>query len=411
MTSLLERCAGLDVHQATVMATVRVPGDQGGRRVVTQTFGTTTPALMVLRDWLQAFGVTHVAMESTGVYWKPIYYILEDAFDLLLVNMQHLDRVPGRKSDVQDSEWLAQLLDCGLLRGSLVLPAPMRDLRDLTRYRTKQIEDRTREANRLHRVLEDAGIKLSSVASDVLGVSGRAMVEALLHGTTDSTVLADLARGRLRRKLPALREALQGRFRAHHAFLVGQILAKLDFLDEVITTVTDEIDRHLLPFEAVLTRLDTIPGVNRKAAVTILAETGGDMTRFASPGHLCSWAAVSPGQHESAGKRRSGRTRKGNRFLRRTLVESGLAATRAKGTALQARYSRVKSHRGHKKAVIAVGHQILEIAFFIMRDDVTYHELGPDYFDRHHRDRAVRRHVHSLESLGYRVTLQAPQAA
>lgn len=411
MTPILERCAGLDVHQATVIATIRVPGDHGGRRAITHTFGTTTPELVVLREWLQAFGVTHVAMESTGVYWKPVYYMLEDGCELLLINMQHLDHVPGRKSDVQDSEWIAQLLECGLLRGSLVPPAPIRDLRELTRYRTKQIEDRTREANRLHRVLQDAGIKLSSVASDVLGVSGRAMLDALVCGTTDPTVLADLARGRLRQKLPALRDALQGRFRSHHAFLVGQILAKLDFLDEVILTLTDEIDRHLVPFEPVLARLDTIPGVNRKGAVAIFVESGGDMTRFATSAHFCSWGAMCPGHNESAGKRRSGKTRKGNRFLRRALIESGLAATRANGTALQARYYRVKRHRGHKKAVVAVGHHLLEIAYFVMRDHTTYQELGADYFDRRQRDRTVRRSVRQLESLGYRVTLEAPEAA
>ena len=405
MHPIIERCVGLDVHQATVMATVRIPDDHGGRQVITETFGTTTVALVTLRDWLQAYGVTHVAMESTGVYWKPVYYVLEDAFTLLLVNVQQFKQVPGRKSDVRDSAWMAQLLEWGLLRGSLVLPAPMRDLRELTRYRKHQIRDRAREVNRLHRVLEDAGLKLSTVATDVMGASGRAMLEALLQGTTDPTVLADLAKGKLRTKLPALRQALAGYFRSHHRFLIGQILAKVDFLDETIGTLSEEIDRLVAPFEATLASLDTIPGVDRKAAVTILAETGGDMSRFPTAGHLCSWAGMCPGQNESAGKRRSGKTRRANRYLRGTLIEGGLAATRAKATALQARYYRVKRNRGHKKAVVATGHQILEIAFYLMRDGVTYHELGGDYFDRMHRDRAIRRHVRQLEALGYKVTL------
>ena len=406
MHPMIERCAGLDVHQATVMATVRIPDADDGRQVITETFATTTAALLTLRDWLQAHGVTQVAMESTGVYWKPVYYVLEDAFTLLLVNVQQLKQVPGRKSDVRDSAWIAQLLEWGLLRGSLVPPAPIRDLRELTRYRKHQIRDRAREVNRLHRVLEDAGLKLSTVATDVMGASGRAMLEALLQGTTDPAVLAELAKGKLRKKLPALRQALAGRFRPQHGFLLGEILAKIDFLEETIATLTEEIDRLVAPFEAMLANLDTIPGVDRKGAITILAETSGDMSRFATAGHLCSWGAMCPGQNESAGKRRSGRTRQGNRYLRGMLIECGLAATRANETALQARYYRVKRHRGHKKAVVAVGHQILEIAYYIMRDGVTYQELGADYFDRRHRDRAIRRHVRQLEAFGYRVALE-----
>lgn len=410
MQPTIERCAGLDVHQATVVATVRIPDSHGGRQAITETFATTTAGLLTLRDWLQAYGVTHVAMESTGVYWKPVYYVLEDAFTLLLVNVQHLKQVPGRKSDVRDSAWIAQLLEWGLLRGSLVPPAPIRDLRDLTRYRHHQIRDRAREINRLHRILEDAGLKLSTVASDVMGASGRAMLNALLQGTTDPAVLADLAKGKLRKKLPALRQALAGRFRPHHQFLLAQLLAKVDFLDETILTLTEAIDRLVAPFEATLANLDTIPGLGRKGAITIVAETGGDMRRFPTAGHLCSWGAMCPGQNESAGKRRSGKTRRGNRYLRGALIESGLAASRAKETALQTRYFRVKRHRGHKKAVVAVGHQILEIAFYIMRDGTTYQELGGDYFDRRHRDRATRRHVRQLETLGYHVTLERAAA-
>lgn len=405
MQSMITRCAGIDIHQATIVVTVRVPDDTGGRRHETQTFGTMTADLLAARAWLQAYGVTHVAMESTGVYWRPLYYLLEEDFMLLLVNMQHLKQVPGRKSDVRDSEWLAQLLEWGLLSSSLVPPAPIRDLRELTRYRKRQIEDRAQEVNRLYRVLEDAGLKLASVMTDVMGRSGRSMLEAILGGTTDATALAELARGRLRQKLPALRLALVSQFRAHHAFLVTQILTKIDFLEEQIAVLTEEIDRQLAPFEPVIAKLTTIPAVARRNAVTILVETGGDMSHFLTAAHLCSWGAMCPGQNESAGKRRSGKTRDGNRYLRGALIESGLAATRTKGTALQARYYRVKRHRGHKKAIVAVGHQILEIAYFIMRDGVTYQELGADYFDRRDRERATRRHVKQLEALGYRVTL------
>ena len=406
MQSMIERCAGIDVHQATIVVTVRVPDGGGGRRVETHSFGTMTSDLLAARGWLQAHGVTHVAMESTGVYWRPLYYVLEGEVRVLLVNMQHLQQVPGRKSDVRDSEWLAQLLECGLLKGSLVPPAPIRDLRELTRYRKRQIEDRTQEVNRLYRVLEDAGVKLASVLSDVMGRSGRAMVDALIGGSTDAAALAALAKGRLRAKLPALRLALESQLRDRHRFLLAQILGKIDFLEGQIATLTAEIDRHLVPFEPVLARLTTIPGVGRRGAVTLLVETTGEMSHFPTAAHLCSWAGMCPGQNESAGKRRSGQTRDANRYLRGALIESGLAATRAKDTALQARYYRIKRHRGHKKAVVAVGHQILEIAYYVMRDGVTYTELGAQYFDRRRRDRATRRHVQQLEALGYHVTLE-----
>jgi transposase len=410
MDRILERCAGIDVHQATVMVTVRVPGPGGDRLEVTETFPTTTHGLLTMREWLQAHGVTHAAMESTGVYWKPVYYVLEDGFTLLLVNTQHVQRVPGRKSDVRDSAWLAQLLECGLLRGSFVPPRPIRELRDLTRYRKHQVRDRAREVNRLHQVLEDAGLKLSSVASNVLGASGRAMIEALLKGTTDPATLADLAQGKLRRKLPALRQALTGRFRDHHAFLVGQSLAKLDYLEELIDSCSTRIDALLRPFQATLDRLVTIPGLKQLTADVVVAETGADMARFPSAAHLCSWAALCPGQDESAGKRRSGHTRHGNRYLRTALIECALAASRAKHTALQALYFRIKRHRGHNKAVVAVAHQILQICYHVMQQGTDYQELGPDYFDRRHRERTVKRHIRQLEQLGYQVMLVEPAA-
>jgi transposase len=406
MEVVITRGAGLDVHKATVVATVRVPGPDGDRQIVTETFGTMTPDLIALREWLQAYGVTHVALESTGVYWKPVYYVLEDAFELWLINMHELTRVPGRKTDVQDSEWLAQLLECGLLRRSFVPPPVIRELRDITRYRVQQTRERSREVNRLQKVLEDAGVKLTSVLTDVMGVSGRAMVEALVAGTTDPRVLADLARGQLRKKLPALQRALVGRVRPVHAFLLQEILAKIDYLDEALERQTAEIDRRVAPFGPMLTALDTIPGIDRIGAISLLAETGGDMTRFPSAAHLCSWAGMCPGHDESAGKRRSGKTRKANRYLRTTLIQAGVGASHKKDSALRALYARVRGRRGHKKAVVATGHQILEIAYYVMRDGVTYRELGADYFQRHDRERTMRRHVKQLEALGYVVTVQ-----
>lgn len=406
MDIVITHAAGLDVHKASVVATVRVPGEPGRRRVVTATFATMTADLIALREWLQAYGVTHVALESTGVYWKPVYYVLEDAFTLLLINMQELKRVPGRKTDVKDSEWLAQLLECGLLRSSFVPPPPIRERRDLTRYRVHQTRERSREVNRLQKVLEDAGVKLTSVLTNVMGVSGRAMVEALVAGTTDPEVLAELARGKLRQKLPALQRALVGHFRPVHAFLLEQILAKIDYLDQALDRLTVEIDRRVAPFAPMLAALDTIPGVDRIGAISLVAETGGDMTRFPSAAHLCSWAGMCPGHDESAGKRRSGKTRKANRYLRSTLIQAGVAGSNKKDSALRALYARVKSHRGHKKAVVAAGHQILEIAYYVMRDGVTYRELGSDYFQRRNRERTARRHVKQLEALGYVVTVQ-----
>ena len=406
MDVILERCAGLDVHQATVTACLRLPGPNRKRTQVVQTFGTTTPDLLALRDWLAAHEVTHVAMESTGVYWKPVYYVLEDGFTLLLVNAAHLAKVPGRKTDVADCAWIAQLLECGLLRGSFVPPPPIRELRDLTRYRKALLQDRTREANRLHKVLQDAGIKLATVATDILGVSGRAMLTALVIGTTDPTVLADLARGALRKKLPALRQALTGRFRAHHAFLVTQLLAHLDYLDETIATLSAEIAGHLSPFAPEVTRLQTIPGVKQRTVENLLAEIGVDMSPFPTAGHLTSWAGLCPGNNESAGKRRRGRTRKGDRWLKITLLEAALAAIRVKGSALGARYRRICRHRGHKIAIVAVALAILEIVWHLLTKGTTYRELGAAYLDRRDKKQAARRYVRLLENLGHRVSLE-----
>jgi transposase len=407
MERLIERVCGLDVHKQTVAVCVRVPGSKGTRAQHVRTFGTTAAELLALRDWLEAHGVTHVAMESTGVYWKPIYYVLEERFACLLVNAAHVKQVPGRKTDIKDCEWIAQLLEHGLLRGSFVPPAPIRELRDLTRYRKVLIQDRTREANRLHKLLEDAGIKLASVATDVLGVSGRAMLDALVHGTTDPDVLAELARGKLRAKLPALRQALAGRFRPHHAFLVSQLLAHLDYLDEMITTLSERIEAAIAPFADELARLDTIHGVARRTAEVLIAELGVDMRQFPSDRHLASWAGVCPGNNESAGKHKSGKTRRGNRWLRAALTEAALAAIRTSNSAFAAPYRRIMRHRGHKKAVTAVAHAMLVTAYHLLARQTTYQELGADYFDRRHAERVTRRAVQALERQGYRVTLES----
>jgi transposase len=406
MERLVDRVCGLDVHKQTVAACVRVPGQQGTREQQVRTFGTTAAELLVLRDWLEAHGVTDVAMESTGVYWKPIYYVLEERFACLLVNAAHIKQVPGRKTDVKDCMWIAQCLEHGLLRGSFVPPVPIRELRDLTRHRKVLIQDRTREANRLHKFLEDAGIKLASVATDVLGVSGRAMLEALIHGTTDPEVLAELARGKLRAKLPALRQALAGRFRPHHAFLVTQLLAHVDYLDDTIAALSERVEAAIAPFAEEVARLDTIHGVARRTAEVLIAELGIDMTQFPSERHLASWAGLCPGNNESAGKHKSGQTRRGNRWLRAALVEAALAAIRKPDSAFAARYRRVMRHRGHKKAVIAVAHAMLVTAYHLLARRTTYHELGADYFDRRHAERVTRRAIHMLEGQGYRVTLE-----
>jgi transposase len=406
MERLIERCCGLDVHRDTVAACVRVPGAHGQREQHVRTFGTTTAELLVLRDWLEAHGVTHIAMESTGVYWKPVFYVLEEAVTCLLVNAAHIKQVPGRKTDVLDCIWIAQLLEHGLLRGSFVPPAPIRELRDLTRHRKVLIQERQRAANRVHKLLQDAGLKLASVATDILGVSGRAMLRALVEGTTDPAVLADLARGKLRKKLPALRQALAGRFRPHHAFLVGQLLTHVDYLDEAITTVSEEIEARLAPFEAHLTRLDTVHGIARRTAEVIIAEIGVDMTVFPSEHHLASWAGMCPGNNESAGKHKSGKTRKGDRWLRTALVEAAGAAIRTKDSALGARYRRVMRHRGHKKAVMAVAHAMLRAVYHILADGTPYRDPGPDYYARRNAQRVTRRAIELLERQGYRVVLE-----
>ena len=350
-------------------------------------------------------------MEATGVYWKPVYYALEDDFELLLVNAQHVKNVPGRKTDTLDAQWLCQLLECGLLRASFVPPKPIRALRDLTRYRKSLIQERQREANRLHKVLEDAGIKLSCVATDVLGVSGRQMLAALLSGTRDPALLAELAKGKLRAKLPMLKRALAGNFQSHHALIVSQILAHLDYLEEMIATLTEEVEQRLAPFAEKVELLGTIPGVAARNSQVIIAELGPDMDRFATDRHAASWAGICPGNNESAGKRRSGRPRKGNPYLRVALTECANAAVRTKNTYLRAQYEQIKRRRGHKKAIIAVAHSILIASYHILKDQIPYHDLGGDYFARRaDPDRIAKRLIAQLERLGHTVAVQTSTA-
>ena len=407
METVNDRCAGLDVHKASVTACVRVPVAGGGREQHLATFGATTAELLALRDWLVGYGVTVVGMEATGVYWKPVYYVLEEALQCWLLNARHLHNVPGRKTDVQDAEWVCQMVEHGLVHPSFVPPPPIRELRNLTRYRKAQIEERTREGQRLDKVLQDAGVKLSSVASRLLGVSGRAMLEALVEGTRDPATLAALARGTLRKKLPALRAALDGRFGRHHAVLVGTILTKLDFLDEVITDLSAEIAEVMRPFAREVALLDTIPGVDRRTAEGLVAELGIDMGRFGTAGRLASWAAICPGNHESAGRRGPGTCRKGPKWLRMLLIEAAKAASRSKDTYLAAQYARLRGRRGSARATVAVAHSILVAVFFMLERHQPYQDLGADYFRRRHsRAHHARRLTRQLEALGYRVVIE-----
>lgn len=415
MDRIVERCAGLDIHKETVVACVRVPGEGGGRDQETRTFSTTTLGLLTLLDWLRSYGVRLVGMESTGIYWRPVYFLLEDHMECWLLNAQHLRYVPGRKTDVKDAEWICQLVEHGLVRASFVPPREIRELRDLVRYRKAQIEERTREVQRLEKTLQDAGIKLSSVASKVLGVSGRLMLNALISGTHDPEVLAELAKGRLRQKLPALREALQGRFTGHHGLIVSRQLAHIDYLDDAIADLSDRIDEVIAPFAEKVALLDTIPGVDKRTAELLIAEIGADMSVFPTHRHLASWAGICPGQNESAGKKRSGKTRKGSKWLRSGLTEAAKAASRSKGTYLSAQYQRLRGRRGHQKATIATAHSILVAAWHILSRDVPYADLGEDYFIRRqaeHADRYRNRLIHQLEKLGHKVTLEPiPEAA
>jgi transposase len=399
-------CAGLDVHKKTVVAAIIVPGEQGELRKEVRTFGTMTSDLLALSDWLMACEVSHVAMESTGEYWKPVFNILENNFEVLLVNAQHIKVVPGRKTDIKDSEWIAELLRHGLLRASFVPPLGQRELRDLTRARSTFVRTRATLVNRVHKVLEGANIKLGSVASDVMGVSGRAMLAALVEGQSSPVEMAELAHGRMRDKRDLLAKALEGRMQAHQRFVLGQLLLQIDSLDETIERFNEQIETYCRPFEEAVILLDTIPGVGRETAEVIVSEIGTDMSRFPTANHLASWAGVAPGNNESAGKRRSGKTRKGNKLLCAALNQAAHAAARTKDTYLAAQYRRLAARRGKKKAIVALEHTILVIAYHLIHRNEPYHELGVNYFDNRRPEVTAKRLVKRLEQLGFSVALQ-----
>jgi transposase len=400
------RCAGLDVHKATVVAGVRVPASQRGeRRSERKTFATTTRGLRELTDWLLAHGVTTVAMESTGVYWRPVYAVLEGIVTVILVNARHVKMVPGRKTDMKDCEWLAQLLECGLLRGSFVPPAAVRDLRDLTRLRKTLIRERGHHVNRIEKTLELAQIKVGCVITDLMGKTGRAILQALIAGIDDPDQLAELAQGLLRKKRAALREALVGGLAPHYAFLLQQHLSLIDALDAHLATLDARIEETMAPFAEAAALVQTMPGVASRAAQAILAETGVDMTAFPTAAHFASWARLCPGNHESAGKRRPTTTGKGATWLRATLQGSAWAAVRSKKSYYRALYHRLKGRRGPKKAIVAVQHAMMVALWHMLKHRVRHHDLGVDYFDRRDTARVRRHHVRRLEKLGYDVVL------
>jgi transposase len=414
MDVLHERCAALDIGKKDLKACVRTPNPSGrrSRRQEIRTYPTMTNALLELRDWLLAKKVTLVVMEATGDYWRPAFYLLEDCLNVILVNAAHAKGLPGRKTDVADAAWLCQLGECGLLKASFVPPEPIRHLRDLTRYRTSLTAERTREVQRLEKELEDAGIKLSSVATDIMGVSGRAMLTALIEGERDVHALAGMARARMRPKIPALVEALTGNFGEHHAFLCRLHLDRIDHLTAAIGELSTRIEEEVSPFARQLELLQTIPGVGRGVAEAIIAETGGDMTRFATAGHLASWAGVCPGHHESAGTHNSGSRRHGNRWLGAALGTAAMAASRTReATYLGARYRRLMPRLGKKRALVALEHSILTAVWHMLTHDSAYADLGGDYYAKHDPERAMRRITRQANTLGFTVGFDPIEAA
>lgn len=405
MQVMFERCAGLDVHKKQVTACVMV-GEGKELKIEIKSFGTTTAELLELSDWLSSFGVTQVALESTGVYWKPIYNLLEGHFELWLVNAQHIKGVPGRKTDVKDAQWLAQLLRHGLVRKSFVPPLPQRQLRELTRHRSNLVGRRSQAINELHKILESTNIKLGDVATDITGVSARLMLEQIVQGQTDAGVLAELAKGRLRQKMDRLKLALQGRVLPHHQLILAQLLAEMDWLEEQILEVGGEIGQRLSAERELIERLDEIPGVNERVAQVMIAELGTDMSRFGAAPRMVSWAGMCPGHNESAGKRRSGRTRHGNRYVKAIAVEAAQAAIRKKNSYMGARYRRLAARRGKKRAIVAVGRTILETYFLLVSRKIKYRDLGQDYFDRRNPERLIKHLSKRIENLGYNVTIE-----
>jgi len=413
MQTLVEHGCGLDVHQATVVACLLRIRNDGKVQKQVRTFGTTTRELMQLRAWLLAEGCTHVAMESTGVYWKPVYAVLEgDELEILVANAQQVKKVPGRKTDIKDAEWIADLLCHGLLRASFVPPLPIRELRDLTRYRRKLIESRSAERNRLLKLLESANIKLASVATDVFGLSGRLMLDALIENRTSLPEMAELAKGKMRRKIPQLELALEGRLEEHHRFLLQLQRRRLEAVDSELAILEQRIRQKLEPYAAQLALLQEIPGIDRTLAGVIIAELGVDMSVFPSVSQLASWAGVCPGNNESAGKRKSSRIPKGNVYLKTALVEAANAAARAKGTYLRDKFYRLKARRGYKRAAVAIAHKILVSIYHMFSQNVSYNDLGDLYLDKLNTHHVTRNLVRRLERLGYAVTLSPlPRAA
>lgn len=405
-------CAGMDVHKEDVKVCVVWRGDAGERCEEVRTFSTMTRPLLSMREWLESHKCKVVAIESTGNYWKPIFNLLEGDFEVMLVNPGHLKYVEGRKTDPKDARWLAELLEHGLLSGSFIPPRDIRDLRDMTRYRRRLIEERTAEVNRVQKILEDANIKLACVATDIFGVSGRAILNALLKGEMTPEEMAELSKGRLRNKREQLAESLVGRFRPHHALLLSRMLEHIDFLDTAIEDCDTVIEGMLRPFCLKIENMDTVIGVDVRAAQDIIAEIGADMSVFHSHRHLCSWAAMCPGNNESGGKRKSGKTRKGNKWLKAILVQCAHAAGHSRKTYLGAQFGRLAARKGKQRAAIAVGHSILEAIYFIIRDDVPYKELGPEHFDKLNKDHIIRQYKKRLEALGLVVEIsEAPAAA
>lgn len=431
MRLMYGRCAALDVHKKTVVGCVRLTLPSGEVQSEVKSFGTTTPELLEMMDWLTEWEVTTVAIESTAEYWKPVFNLLEGQFEVILVNAKHVKQVPGRKTDVSDAEWLAELLSYGLLKASYIPAKPQRDLRDLTRHRVKLVQERARIVNRLQKVLEHANIKLASVASDIMGVSGREMLSALVAGQTDAAVMADLAKGRMRNKLEALEKALTGVVRPHHRFMLAQHLSHIDFLDEQIERVSSQIGQHIermsqpqepddtspsgneasasnesLTWAQSVELLDSAPGVDKRAAEIVLAEMGIDMTQFATPDHLTAWAGLAPGNNQSGSKRRKAKTREGNRTLRQIMVQIAWAASRKKGSYAQALYRRLAGRRGKKRAIIAVARTLLASFWYMLTRGQPYKELGGDYFDKRRQAVKVNVLTKQLEKLGYAVRLE-----
>lgn len=406
METIYRRCCGLDVHKDSIQACVRLLDERGELTSEVRSFSTMTADLLSLGDWLAELGVTHVAMESTGVYWKPVWNLLEDRFTLLLVNARHIKNVPGRKTDVIDCQWIAQLLQFGLLRGSFVPPVMIREARDLTRHRTQLVAEKTRVANRIQKILEDANIKLASVATDVLGKSCRAMLGAMVAGESDPKVLSELALGKLKSKHQALIASLTGKVKDHHRFLLTLLLDHLASLEQLIARLEARIDQLMSPLNEKIKRLDDVPGIDVRSAQSILAEIGDDMSRFGDSAHLCSWAGMCPGNHQSAGKRKKGTTNPGNRWLRATLVQCAWAASHAKNKYLSSQFRRLVTRRGKKKALVAVGHSILSIVYEMLEHGSPYKDLGAEWFDRQEPLRLQRHLVKRLESLGFKVSLE-----